>query len=99
MNEIPLRPVGTGDGGVEGWGPCACPRRHPIHMRLVRQMGYTRTRTGTRPPPLHPSTPCPYRMGDGGVGGLSILACNVYGDGGRRKRPHPSSHPPPPLRI
>src|SRR5713226_7033148 len=43
------RPVGTRGGCGAGWGPCACPRRYSIRWGSVRQDGYTRTRTSTRP--------------------------------------------------
>src|SRR5579859_7775304 len=57
----PWRPVGTGGGCGEGWGPCACPRGITIRSDFLRQKDHGPTRTGTRPPhPLRPS-PCPYR--------------------------------------
>ena len=42
-------------------GPCACPGGNRIRPGLVKQTDRTPTRTGTRPPPLPSSTPCPYR--------------------------------------
>src|SRR5579859_7669029 len=32
-----------------------------MRSSCVNQMGCTRTRTGTRPPPVHTTSPCPYR--------------------------------------
>src|ERR1700680_1974687 len=53
--------VGTRGGRVEGRGPCACPCCHPLRAKAMTQTSRTPTRTGTRPPPIPSSTPCPYR--------------------------------------
>ena len=56
------RPL-VGTEGREGWmrGPCACPRADAIRWRHETRMNRVASRTGTRPPPFHSSTPCPYR--------------------------------------
>jgi len=57
------RPVGT-RGGV-GWmrGPCACPPPRATILPHGTPTHRRATRTSTRPPPCHPSAPCPYRTG------------------------------------
>jgi hypothetical protein len=57
---VPLT-VGTGGGEERMWGPGACPPGDAnivAHRPLMERMA---TRTGTRPPPIPSSTPCPYR--------------------------------------
>jgi len=66
--------VGTG-GRVERMrGPCACP---PGDATLVPHLLMNRlaSRTGTRPPPIPSSTPCPYRTS---TGAWPILSVNVH---------------------
>src|SRR5947209_1566841 len=66
-----LRPVGTGGGREEGWGPCACPSLPydspgfcKIRYFVDEGKRITRQRwTGTRPPPPPNPAPCPYRTG------------------------------------
>src|SRR5579859_1865199 len=57
-----LHAVGTGGG--DGWmrGPCACPRAKAIRFLYATSPNRVATRTGTRPPPILTSTPCPYSM-------------------------------------
>src|SRR5690349_2090654 len=56
--------VGTG-GRVE-WmlGPGACPRTNTIRWHHKTRTNRVASRTGTRPPPLSASAPCPYRAGE-----------------------------------
>jgi len=42
-------------------GPCACPRWSAIRLLHETRTNPVATRTGTRPPPIPSSTPCPYR--------------------------------------
>src|SRR5258708_27739349 len=71
----PLRPVGTG-GGVE-WtrGPCACPLWSVILLFHGTPTTPGGTRTGTRPPPIPSSTPCPYRRG---ADPFPVLVVNIH---------------------
>src|SRR5215472_13178408 len=56
----PPRPVGTGGGCGDGWGPCACPGGHTLRWDAVTPTERTRARTGTRPP--HPPNPAPLSL-------------------------------------
>src|SRR5579859_7805824 len=54
--------VGTGGGRVDGRGPCACPPLQPDSSGVSSNQRIAIARgTGTRPPPVHSSAPCPYR--------------------------------------
>src|SRR5579859_3531800 len=53
-----------GGGAERMWEPCACPRGNAIRLRHGISPKRVARRTGTRPPPFHASTPCPYRTVD-----------------------------------
>src|SRR5947209_11714400 len=87
-DNTPSPSVGTG-GRVEWmWGPCACPRASAIRWLDETWVNRVAKRTGTRPPPISASTPCPYRTGAdvSRLGASGVLFCSGFGwlwsDGG-----------------